>query len=110
MRDAEELAREIARALSELMAAQERIRVPGRLRPAHKQLTHALRDEFVAMSAYHAAALGSDVGTVRSAALAYEHAEQARRGQLRAIGLRIADPGGEASPVSASSEPQRSAA
>lgn len=79
--------RESARALSELIAHLESLRPPSRLRWRHDALCRAWRDEFVAMSAYHAHASGSDVEAARDAFAGYAEAVEVRSGRLRALGF-----------------------
>jgi hypothetical protein len=86
-RDHQDQVNELARALSELIAHLEGLRTPQRRRPQHEAVCHALRQEFVAASAYYAAFRGSDVDEVRRTIDAYQDALAARSKRFKELGF-----------------------
>jgi len=86
-RDRNASMRETARAFSELIAHLERIRAPKRKRWRHEELCRAWREEFVAMSTYHARSTGTDPAAARDAFAGYADAVEVRSGRLRALGF-----------------------
>ncbi|HEY1515947.1 MAG TPA: hypothetical protein VGF91_05990 [Solirubrobacteraceae bacterium] len=86
-RDRNASEREIARAFSELIAHLESMRAPKRKRWRHEELCRAWREEFVAMSTFHAQAAGLDPAAARDALAGYADAVEVRSGRLRALGF-----------------------
>ena len=86
-RDLDDQALESLRAVSELITDLEQLRPPRRLRTRHDALCRALRDEYVASSAFNVSLDGSDLDTVRQAFDAYEHAFEARSARFKELGF-----------------------
>lgn len=89
-RATEEQIRESLRCLTDLIACQDRLRPPKRLRAAHDSMCRAFREEYATLSKYYAASRGIDAEAVRIAATEYQHAAQECYARLEDLGVRTA--------------------